>query len=1290
MQKATVTQKWSDISVTNGAQGDRRLPVPLRGGGPLIRPDALAENLVRLAADAVPPWDKMLKAEPLCVAAQVARFRIDDEITRFDLALEQDVDIAAREIRNLAQLLDDWITRLRAQWADAFGPVLQGLDQQMDLTARTHALARCSGARMVTALQNHGFIPNAAGDSIAQARALQAGLSAAHRQFVHAVSSLRPAARLAFDQRLKSGIVDPAIGLIIAELSAAQLVDTRLNRFTQRHSDFYYGEIIGQPRRGAAPERALLHLPSGAVPKLLPKGTPLSAQLTDGTKLRFETETDVPITPAKVAATAVLSYDTDPQVSLFSTLGCITGVRGGIEPADTQPLGRGVFLGRAAQNIDMGLDIASDMFQLAEGQRQIDVTFHMRRATDLPAASTPCTAAQDAAPDPDVALELRSDPALIRALGFDNLNAGVAAIADQVHQAAVARGCTASMDLIYEVIADKILTPSALRVLLGRIVTLGLIENHPWPSGTYWDKLATRILACETALTGQHNPAAATGDIGQIVEAFGQENGRFIYTPADMFEKLLGDAFEIRLSTDQGPLAAKLTQIIPKNDGAGFVVRLGFAPDMPPITAVKGGTPVLCLRWNQQARICPITFFERYAIDQVAIAVQVTGISQFAGFSDDGPVATAQSFLPFGARPNEGATFTLACAELAAKPVTSVQLDLRWADVPDLPGGFDAYYRGYPDSVKRPDPTLQAEYLVDAHWKPITDAPCPMIRTNAYDGTLIADWSLRAAVQGSESPNLKDGHSPLPKNRAKLRDGAIRLTLRGGGDFGQAQHPLALVKAMRPNPNPLRPRVPPNPPWIPRIDQLSLGYTASRVMSLAAPDTAHQGDRITQVTPFGARAAYPDRIRRDLGLFAPRLGLGTLYIQLSGAGALRQLGVLFDIADSGHLRLVPPAVPLNWHYLTADGWVDLPPTAISSDTTDGLLRSGVVTLDLPDDAQTPAGEMPEGGVWVAVSAPWRGFETHPTLSYVRTNGVWAVSTDPDSARTGGDRHWRFQLPQPGFAPPQETERRAPPPPPEARPDYLARMGERLRHRQRAVTPYDIERLVLDAFPDIWRCKCLPHLSRKSPTPCAGTATVVIVRHPPEFGQGRLPHAQERYFDVGTLERVRAFLHRHASPDANYEVVNPAFDRLHVRAALRFVPFQDDGALTHKLQHYVSKCLSVWTGADDIARFGWQLNVSMLKAQIAAHPDVVDITEFSVLHFVTDDARHYALGDTAQIDQRGPLGSVIRPSRPWALPLSAADHAISTSERKQPVTPTQSGIGRLRIGDMLIVGQEGHP
>ena len=463
-----------------------RLAAPLRDGGPKLRTGDLAQNFVLLAAKAPAPWDKMLRAEPLLVVAQILAFRLDDEMTRFDLAAEAGLSEATTEIRTLAQQLDDWLRRLRNQWPETFGDAISGLDQQMDLTGRAHVLARASGVRMMRELQTRGMVATTLHAPLAQARAQISGLSGAHRQLVHAIASLKPAAKHAFEARLQSGEIDPTVGLIIAELSASKDVDAWINRFAERHTDFYYEDIIGQPRKGAAPERALLHLPSGAKPKLLPKNTALTAQTPDGAKLNFTTVSDVPITPAKVVATAGLTYDTDPQVSLFSALGCITGIRGSVEPAEMQPLDRRVFVGKSDQHVDMGLDIASDMFRLSEGHRQISVRLHLQRATDLPAASHSLPPDPTHGPDPDIALELRNDPELIRALGFENPSDGIDAIVTQVHRTAIERGCSPSLDLIYECIATRILTLEPLRILLGRIVTLALVENHPWPTGSYW------------------------------------------------------------------------------------------------------------------------------------------------------------------------------------------------------------------------------------------------------------------------------------------------------------------------------------------------------------------------------------------------------------------------------------------------------------------------------------------------------------------------------------------------------------------------------------------------------------------------------------------------------------------------------------------------------------------------------------------------------------------------------------------------------------------------------------
>lgn len=1296
LRKLNLPIKWSDISVTPGSCADARLPAPLAAPPKLCRED-LARHLVELAKTAPNPWHELLRQEPALVAAQILSFRQDDEMTRFQCAMERGHDAAGNLVKTLATKLHDWLDRMTRQHRANFAAPIAALDNQMSLGKKVKALSVSSISTLPNVVAAQGFMPDQA---LAQATAYRIALNAAHRQLLHTIGSLQPIAETAFENRLASQDIDPAVGLIISELTMSLQAEQHLNYFGTRHRDFYFGDLIGQNRKGAAPERALLHLPSGAVLQKVPKGTGVIAQLDDGRKVRFETETDIAVTPAKVNATAALTHVTDMKNSLASSLGAITGMHAVIEPAGPLSPRRRVFDAPADAPFDIGIDIASDMFALAEGHRTIDLALYMNRATDLPAASYPKQLDQDADPDPRIALELRADPALVATLGPPTNDAAITDIAKRVDRIAKERGCVPSMDLIYEMIARNCRSVTCLRPLLGRVLTLALIENRAWPTGAYWAALEQGITTFKDALTGQHSPPQAGREtIGSIIEAFTVVDGKFAYEPAEIFQKLLGDAFTVTLSTQSGPVAATTTVIRPlgamasasdatpaKTSAAGIGFHLVLEPEKPAITSPTDDStsaPVMNIRWNQLGRACPISFFERYMFDAIKMSVAVKGVRQVSAFSDDGPVATAQSFLPFGARPTDAATFTISAPEITSKPVSSIALTVDWADLPTTPGGFESHYAHYPKTMFVPEPKVRTAYLAADGWKHDREQPLTLFESRGHDGQLQRKWQVKIDIPGITFPPLpRQDLKPL-KSRNDVKPGAIRLTLQDAGDFGQAAYPLALVDAMRPRWVPgLGPRKIPPAPYVPKISTMRLDYTASTTIDLAALDTARPGDRVTQVTPFGRRIAFPLDVHWDFGLFPERLGQASLFVQLTGPGSKRRLGLLFDIADSGHQRIAPDVVVIKWHYLTLQGWINLPETAIFSDTTDGLSKSGVVILDLPDDAATPRGAFLGGGVWIAASTDAANFNTHPVLSEVRTNGVWAKRAIGHEDHADGPRQWKFETPLAGLSAPIEASRRAPPRPAETTPHYLARVSERLRHRKRAVTPFDLERLVLEQFPEVWIAKCLPHLTRATPTACPGTTTVVITRHPPDV---QTSSPTPRLFDAGTLNKVQTYLANHGADGVHYEVVNPAFDRIHVRAAVRFSPFRDDGAMAHQLRGFLARILSVWTADDSLGQFGWQLQEPVLRAQIAALDYVEDLTDFSVLHFMSDDAPNYRLADTAKWTDG--KDRVIRPSRPWALALSASDHAISTLETSQTIPATQSGIGRLRVGDMLIVNQE---
>ncbi|TCM86121.1 hypothetical protein [Rhodovulum steppense] len=1300
-------ERWQDIRVPPGSLSDERLPGPLDPIDLGPRPETLAETFCaagrRLGAEGtnlrpeaeISTLARLFLNEPAYLLAELLAFRAEDEEQLFSIALEDDPEGAVARVGALARRLRDWIARIRTQLPEAFSKQLQRLNVEGALEARLPGLAVPMTEGVMTAVQavDAGRAPRAeAGpeDQIARLIRIEAQLRATHALLRNAVASLQPAAAVAFQTRITSGEIDPALGLLIAELQAGADVDAIINGFVARHMAFYYGEIIGQRPRPATRESVLLHLPPSARPTYLPEGSELRARADDGTEQRFVTAGPVSVSPAHVASTAVLVYDADPRISFNAALAGITDIRAALYPPGPRSVREGVFAASATAAVDMGLDICSPMLALAEGERWIELTLSMRRSSGLAAGSAPC--APDADPgeaaDPEILLALRSDTELLRSFGLDTAETRLRAIAQEVARTARARAVTPSLALIYEVLAHYVLELQPLRVLLGRIVTLALVEGQPLPEGAYWQMLQSKIDACRDQLSGQSPAGRDDAGPSMIFETFARNpDGTLVFSLDDIFQKLLGDAFTVRLSTKGGPRAATWTKLLPHRapDEGGMRIWLKLDASLPAVTAPEGAeAPVLSIRAADTVRICPASIFERYRVTALRFDVRAEGLRRVAAFSDTGPVATDQTFMPFGHRPGDGASFTVGCPELALKPVTAVGLALKWAELPDPIGGFAAHYRHYPQAEETPDPKVAVTYLGGDGWKTVTDAPVPLFHRVPVTGELVPDWRFEATIPGQAVPAAAPPASQDFQARQNMRAGAVRLTLSGTADgFHADRYPLALMAAMRPLRLPFVERKMPPAPYVPRSADLVLDYAASETVALNAPDSARPGTSVVQVSPFGRIEVFPSRLRREVTLLPPRLGHGHLFIELDGPHATGPLALLFEVAESGHLRLEPKPNPIAWFYLTQTGWTALPATAVLSDDTAGLMRSGLVMVDLPEDAAWDSPEMPGKGVWLAAVATGSELDIFPALSRVETNGL-RVLRDDDGFGGQARRAWRFEPPQPGLGAMREVIAPVALRPPETERHFVARVAERLAHRKRAVTPRDMERMVLEEFPEVWMVKCLAHLSRATPRPAPGEVTLVAVRQASTLEDEGASGPQ--LFDVSSLRRMREFLLAHAPTFAQIEVVNPAFERLQVRARLAFDHFRDDGAMARRVNAEIGCYLNVWTAPPELARFGWSLNREALRARIESLDYVRGVSDFSVLHLAAHDDRTYALLDTAQEDERGAHGPTIRPLRPWGLPISVRDHALSTVSERAQEDPVQSGIGRLAIGDMFIVRQ----
>jgi hypothetical protein len=1286
------------MRIPAGTRQSNRLPPPLSDGFLRVEDRDLAARLALLGDLArqiafVDPgnrvsgtWEKLFQNEPVFLLAELVSLSVEEAELSFAASLARDWRAGADEVVRLARRVSVWLDRLAALPESPFLRQIQMLDAKDDLSTKLRVLAAPSGAlRMGRLLDaDRGAKPaESSSDPVARAREDLARLRGAHAMLLNVVTALRPTSVRSLAEQVRSRRIDPALGLLIAEMRAADLVAERINALPERLIRFYYEDILGQHRRGLPPERLLFRLPPTPAPVHLPKGAGIEGRISERI-WRFETETPIQVIPARVVGQAMLRYDTDSRISLFTSFAAITGIRAQAFRGETWPSPRQVFSPDPTTPVAIGLEIASPMLWLAEGKRQIEIELDLERRAGISVDGNVRVSLAD------LELALRDDPELVYAMGFRDLAAGVRIIADRVATWSTRTGQLVSIALLHEVLAHDVLTLAGLRVLLGRIVSAILIEREPWPSGAFWDVLREKIVKAGAGLSGQRLIEGDDEPQSLIAEAFRRLGGQegFLYAPEDVFEMLLGDAFAVSLSIPGGFHAPPVCRVRRNAEGrpAGITFQISLDQDAPPLAAPGGAqAPLVRILASPLARICPVSFFERFRLVKTLIRVRVDGLRGLVGFSDDGRLDLSKSFAPFGARPGDGARFLVAAPEMALKPVSDVTVDIDWAELPGNGAGFATHYARYPPAARLPEPHLSAEYLSADGWKPLADALVPMFAARPGEETLAAGFKFRGTVLGNSIPDTAAAPPPPAIARGQLVAGAIRFTLSGSSDgFLAEEYPGALVRAMRPRLFDWPRRVMPRPAFVPRVRALALGYTASKVISVNDPVSARPGERITQITPFGRRTVFPRERGGEVSIFPMRLGYGAHFVQIDGPGALGPVSLLFEVAKSAHHRLPGPRIPLSWYYLAPAGWERLPDTALASDTTDGLMRSGVVAVDLPDDALHQSDEMPGAGYWLAAVARSPDIDRFPVLRRVQTNGVWAVRVDGPETLPDQPRRFVFAPGRPGVPVPAEVASDHPLQEPEALDGFKTRVSEGLQHRQRAITPWDVERLVLEAFPEVWMVACLPCLDAVRGQLAAGYLTVVVVPHPPQLSPGEAPVA--RLFDPILLRRIEGYLHARAPREARIRVRNPGYEILQLRGRVRFDASGAEGALAQRLRQDMVRHLTVWTAPPAFGRFGWSLNIGSLHAEMEALPYVERVTEFSVLHLVSDDGGNHVLHDTATHDPKAGGEIRLRAAEPWGLPLSAADHILTSTTDPAPRDARPTGIGGLRLGEMLIVNQ----
>ncbi len=722
-------------------------------------------------------------------------------------------------------------------------------------------------------------------------------------------------------------------------------------------------------------------------------------------------------------------------------------------------------------------------------------------------------------------------------------------------------------------------------------------------------------------------------------------------------------------------------------------------------------SPIVRIVLNPGTSPETFTQLENTTLLKLKIEAEVTGIKNLTIENDLGLLDASKPFLPFGPVPTFGSNFYIGSKEAFTKKLISFQLNTRWKDLPlSLKNHYKNYKNGHGvannESFKaklqvlsgknwdyRESVTLfknnsaTKETFIDfsnnanatssarkgGYRISKTSKKSRQVYLQSHVRTITPKSFVPLFEKGTRFKRIVKKKKRKRKRRIKflrklnlsplLKDGFIRLALEK--DFGHKAFPSLYAIAISSQVNPDVTNIPlPNEPYTPSIESLTLDYHAETEevdmkVSAAAENTFEEREiQYFHLAPFGhseehsyLKAELPFEHNTSVNLLPQHPNIGEFYIGLKDIEPNQSLNLLLQL-DEGTANPERTAQDIKWSILSNNHWMDFDENHLLADHTNHLLTSGIIKFIIPRYATDDNTLLDEDYYWLRASiagstdavCQFKG--VHPQAITVVFNNQ---NNDPKHLETALEGETiskmanrlpsikKVQQPYSSFG--GKTEENAS--------DFYTRVSERLRHKNRAITIWDYEHLVLENFPEIYKVKCLNHTSATSELSPGNVYMICI----PDLQNRNTINILKPKARANILTEIQDFLTSKSSLFTTILAQNPDYEEILLEFDISFHKAFEFGFYKQVLNEDLKKFLTPWAyeKTKDIS-FGGRIHKSVIINFIDGLEYVDFITNFNMYH-VDEDGN------------RSPNLDVVETSSSKAILVSAEAHLIKQTSKE---------------------------
>ncbi len=779
--------------------------------------------------------------------------------------------------------------------------------------------------------------------------------------------------------------------------------------------------------------------------------------------------------------------------------------------------------------------------------------------------------------------------------------------------------------------------------------------------------------------------------------------------------KSLLDALYIELTAAEGWLRIKTNIVTIEKATNSVLIKYDVQPSHPAIVPIdkelhgdeiESKYPVMRLILNNESYIYPYSLLNAAEIEQVIISTQVSGMKNLALHNNVGAVNANAPFYPFGPVPKVGSFLVIGNNEVFQKELSSLRVNLEWFQVPPEAHGFKDYYKDYKIDVDNTSYEVSVSVLDGGRWLPeqadekqkvklfrSVDNPkktVPSVKAKLANNTTFDNIDMDKV---SLRPNFKEINKQTQFGSMSKR-GFMKLELVSPmHGFAHDVYPAIVSDITLENSKSgfLKGKTKkdlPKPAFTPQIRSISLDYESTTVVTMkenfSAGDHNANGE-LYHIHPYGFEKVFPNSSVKNVH-FVPGYNVqGELYLGLSDVKPPQEISMLFEMLDEFNISSEEEPPEMEWAYLSNNRWYTLKPSHILRDDTNSFLKTGVIIIQLPENINRQNTLLSDKYYWLKVSVK-NNIEVASRNLSVASQVAKATLVGDEKLYNSGylDRPLpRYSIQRPVKS--IKGIRSVLQPLPtfggvsrENEHTFQARTGERMKHRKRAITTWDYERLILDRYNQIEKAVCLPNMTSNNLS-APGNVLVVVSPFPDKVLNSKEPKASSEL-----LYDIKSLIQEHASPFSRIEVRNPSYERIRIICSVKFSGSHNYGFYIQKLNEDINKYLSGNIGNMSV---GTQMDKVIYCSDVITYLRTLQyveyITSFSMVQAARNITGNFELIDTAE---EGSEKGGLRATKPWSVLVPADQHQFTILSDKQDEDSMQAGIDYLELGNDFIINE----